>query len=170
MADRLTQEREAEIRERGCRRHDPHSDSDGTCELCCALDDRDELLAELDAVRAERDALRSRSRVADAIITAAAQPDREMLGREVRAVWIEWAREQPSPKASWLEPWERLSEPDREVDRRIGERLVSVPRAERDEARAHVRAMLAGHLSPSDAVRARVIAEATAAVEEWGDG
>lgn len=46
--------------------------------------------------------------------------DREALGREVRAIWIAWAREQPDPKPSWLVPWEELGEADREVDRRIG--------------------------------------------------
>lgn len=51
--------------------------------------------------------------------------DREALGRLVREVWIAWAREQPNPKPSWLVPWEGLSEPDREVDRRIGERLAA---------------------------------------------
>lgn len=50
--------------------------------------------------------------------------NRERLGRLVREVWIEWAKEQPAPKPSWLVPWEGLSEPDREVDRRIGERLA----------------------------------------------
>lgn len=54
------------------------------------------------------------------------QGRREYLGRLVRKEWIKWAREQPSPKASWLVPWEGLSEPDKEVDRRIGERLYSV--------------------------------------------
>lgn len=48
---------------------------------------------------------------------------REFLGQIVRMVWIEWAKEQPHPKSSWLAPWTELSEPDREVDRRIGERL-----------------------------------------------
>lgn len=48
---------------------------------------------------------------------------RDQLGRQVREVWMEWAREQPSPKPSWLVPWEDLREPDREVDRRIGEAL-----------------------------------------------
>lgn len=52
-------------------------------------------------------------------------PDRERLGRIVREVWIAWAKEQPNPKASWLVPWEGLSEPDKEVDRRIGDRLFS---------------------------------------------
>jgi hypothetical protein len=50
---------------------------------------------------------------------------REKLGRLVRQVWTDWANEQPSPKASWLVPWARLSEPEREVDRRIGERLFT---------------------------------------------
>lgn len=48
---------------------------------------------------------------------------REILGKRVRAVWAQWAREQPNPKPSWLLPWDKLSEPDREVDRRIGEEL-----------------------------------------------
>jgi len=46
---------------------------------------------------------------------------REWLGRIVREVWVRWAKEQPNPKPSWLVPWEGLDEPDREVDRRIGE-------------------------------------------------
>jgi hypothetical protein len=54
--------------------------------------------------------------------------DREALGRLVRVVWVEWAREQPNPKPSWLKPWEELEEPDREVDRRIGERLFAYGR------------------------------------------
>ena len=48
---------------------------------------------------------------------------RERLGKEVRAEWINWAHLQPEPKASWLEPWDVLTEPEREVDRRIGERI-----------------------------------------------
>jgi hypothetical protein len=51
--------------------------------------------------------------------------DREALGRRVREVWIAWAKEQPAPKASWLLPWEELSEPDREVDRRIGATIAA---------------------------------------------
>lgn len=51
------------------------------------------------------------------------QSQREKLGRLVRAVWVNWAFAQPEPKASWIAPWEGLSEPDKEVDRRIGERL-----------------------------------------------
>lgn len=48
---------------------------------------------------------------------------REKLGKLVREVWIDWAREQPNPKSSWLVEWDGLNEPDKEVDRRIGQRL-----------------------------------------------
>lgn len=51
---------------------------------------------------------------------------REALGEIVRGVWIQWAKEQPSLKPSWLVPWEGLSEPDKEVDRRIGVALATV--------------------------------------------
>ena len=50
--------------------------------------------------------------------------DREALGRLVREVWIEWAYEQAAPKPSWLVPWDDMAECDREVDRRIGERVA----------------------------------------------
>jgi hypothetical protein len=48
---------------------------------------------------------------------------REFLGQLVRMEWVKWAREQPNPKPSWLTPWHELTEPEREVDRRIGERI-----------------------------------------------
>ena len=48
---------------------------------------------------------------------------RELLGRLVRQVWLEWAREQPDAKPSWLLPWEELDDGQREVDMRIGEVL-----------------------------------------------
>lgn len=67
--------------------------------------------------------------------TGAEVSRREKLGRLVREVWVEWANEQPCPKGSWLLPWERLSDPDREVDMRIGERLIAVA-AELCETRA----------------------------------
>jgi hypothetical protein len=51
--------------------------------------------------------------------------DREHLGRIVRAEWMAWAQEQPTPKPSWLVPWSELPEADREVDRRIGERVAA---------------------------------------------
>lgn len=50
---------------------------------------------------------------------------RELAGRLVRQVWVEWAREQPNPKPSWLTPWEELDEGQREVDMRIGEALFT---------------------------------------------
>jgi hypothetical protein len=59
-------------------------------------------------------------------IRAIPPEDYDMLGRLVREEWVRWAREQPNPKPSWLVPWEDLSEPDREVDRRIGRRLAHV--------------------------------------------
>lgn len=51
---------------------------------------------------------------------------RERLGRDVRLEWIAWAKTQPDPKPSWLVPWSGMSEPDREVDRRIGERIYAI--------------------------------------------
>ncbi len=53
------------------------------------------------------------------------QLGREALGRIVRQEWMRWAREQPNPKVTWLQPWEALTEPEREVDRRIGEAILS---------------------------------------------
>lgn len=48
---------------------------------------------------------------------------REDVGRMVREEWVAWAREQPGPEPSWLRAWGELTEPEREGDRRIGERL-----------------------------------------------
>ena len=48
---------------------------------------------------------------------------REDLGKMVRKVWIDWVKEQPNPKPSWLKAWDELSEPEKEVDRRIGQTL-----------------------------------------------
>jgi hypothetical protein len=53
---------------------------------------------------------------------------REDLGRLVRHVWVEWAREQDNPKPSWLLSWEDLDDGQREVDMRIGEALVKAAR------------------------------------------
>lgn len=50
---------------------------------------------------------------------------RDHLGKLVREVWVRWAKEQTNPKPSWLVSWEELQEADREVDRRIGERLFA---------------------------------------------
>jgi hypothetical protein len=59
--------------------------------------------------------------------------DREFLGRMVRDIWIEWAKKQPAPKPSWLKPWEDLSEPDREVDRLIGEGIAAYATAQQQK-------------------------------------
>lgn len=53
---------------------------------------------------------------------------REVLGARVRRIWIYWAEKQPNPKPSWLVPWSELPEPDREVDRLIGEELFMLGR------------------------------------------
>jgi len=52
----------------------------------------------------------------------------EALGALVRSVWVEWAREQPNPKPSWLIPWEDLDPGQREVDMRIGEAVAAAER------------------------------------------
>lgn len=49
---------------------------------------------------------------------------RDVLGRIVRHAWVRWARRQPSPKQSWLVPYDELSENDKEADRQIGESLA----------------------------------------------
>lgn len=46
-------------------------------------------------------------------------------GQVIRTAWMEWARTQPSPKPSWLVPWDQLSEADRDADRHIAEVLLS---------------------------------------------
>lgn len=51
---------------------------------------------------------------------------RETLGRLVREVRIVWTRDPQSPKSHRFLPWEKISEADREADRRIGEMLVGV--------------------------------------------
>lgn len=91
------------------------------CETCDAWEERDALRARVEALE--------QGDVPDA-------QRREVLGRLVRAVWVEWAREQPNPKPSWLAPWEALGEPDREVDRRIGETLERVGYGRAYQARA----------------------------------
>jgi hypothetical protein len=50
--------------------------------------------------------------------------DRDQLGRFVREAWVRWARTQPDPKASWLVPYDQLSETDKEADRQIGEAVA----------------------------------------------
>ena len=50
--------------------------------------------------------------------------DRDTLGRMVREAWVRWAMTQPSPKASWLAPYDELAEADKEADRQIGEAIA----------------------------------------------
>lgn len=50
--------------------------------------------------------------------------DRETLGRFVREAWVRWAETQPSPKPSWLVPYDELFEADKEADRQIGEAIA----------------------------------------------
>lgn len=50
--------------------------------------------------------------------------DRDELGRLVREAWVRWAQMQPSPKPSWLVPYDELSEADKEADRQIGEAVA----------------------------------------------
>jgi hypothetical protein len=102
-----------------------------------SLESQDAMLAEIGRAWADIE-LRSqieRPRAAQSPITTTAT-DREALGRLVREEWIAWARAQPNPEASWLVPWEDMGEPEREVDRRIGERLAREGRAEIEEAHA----------------------------------
>jgi hypothetical protein len=63
----------------------------------------------------------------------------EQLGRIVRAAWVTWAREQPSPKDSWLIPWEQMDAGQREVDIRIGQAVAA--QAAYNE-RARIRSLL----------------------------
>ncbi len=55
---------------------------------------------------------------------AGGEIDRDTLGRMVREAWVRWAQTQPNPKASWLVPYDELSEPDKEADRQIGEAVA----------------------------------------------
>jgi hypothetical protein len=50
---------------------------------------------------------------------------RDALGRIVREAWVAWAREHPTPKPSWLAPYDDLNEADKEADRRIGEAVAA---------------------------------------------
>ena len=59
---------------------------------------------------------------------------RERLGRRVREVWIAWAIHQPSPKPSWLLPYDELPEPDKEADRCIGSVIYGDCIAEHSDA------------------------------------
>lgn len=82
-------------------------------------EERDDALARLAATEAQVGALR------EALDGNRPIPfDRETAGRFVREAWVRWAHTQPSPKASWLVPYDDLSEADKEADRQIGEALA----------------------------------------------
>jgi hypothetical protein len=69
------------------------------------------------------------------------EDSRELVGRLVRQVWVDWAREQTNLKLSWLVPWElswlvhweELDDDQREVDMRIGETLFNTGAKSRTE-------------------------------------
>ena len=44
----------------------------------------------------------------------------DSLGRAVREARVLWAQRQPNPEQSWLVPWDRLGEADRDADRETG--------------------------------------------------
>ena len=78
---------------------------------------------ERDALVAERDSLPERVKV----LEDGGRPlpiTRETLGRMVREAWVRWAETQPSPKPSWLVPYDELAELDKEADRQIGEAIA----------------------------------------------
>lgn len=79
-------------------------------------------MARKDAPKATKRAAGSASKGVPRVEEKAA----EFLGRLVRSVWIEWAKEQPNPKPSWLVPWEELPPEQQEVDRRIGLKVAEV--------------------------------------------
>ncbi len=56
------------------------------------------------------------------------QDERDRLGRIVREVWVEYAEEHGDTDPSHLRGWDDLDEYNREVDRRIGERVAEVVR------------------------------------------
>lgn len=66
-------------------------------------------------------------------------PTRDQLGRFVRDNWLLWARAQPKPKPSWLVEWEHLAEPEKEVDRLIGEALYALGAKEAENEIAQLR-------------------------------
>lgn len=84
--------------------------------------------------------------------------DREALGRLVREVWVAFARTLPETKESWLRPWDDLPEPQKEVDRRIGETLgvytlamaMALPRYLSDAEWKHLRTVfMAARAAPA---------------------
>lgn len=94
---------------------------------------RDEILEALGETLAERDSLRTdlfalraeNARLNHFLDGSRSLPiDRDSLGRFVREAWVMWALTQRDPKPSWLVPYDELSEPDKEADRKIGEAVA----------------------------------------------
>lgn len=67
--------------------------------------------------------------------------EREILGRIVRAAWVQYCIETGDSKTSHVTPWEGISEWDKEADRRIGEAVYAAAAAERDRLKAKLAAM-----------------------------
>ena len=100
---------------KGYANHDPQTSWRSQCER--------DAIAILAALAEERDAAEAEAaRLREALNGNRPIPfDREQLGRKVREAWVRWAQTQPSPKATWLAPYDDLSDADKEVDRQIGE-------------------------------------------------
>jgi hypothetical protein len=90
---------------------------------------------------------------------------RDALGRQVREAWVEWAREQPLIKPSWVVPYDELSEPDKEADRRIGDALTAGLVARCTELEAHLRAT-----TPVAEEALRLMSEDKAGYQRYADG
>jgi hypothetical protein len=84
---------------------------------------------------------------------------REQLGRIVREAWVEWAREQPGAKPSWLTGWDDLDKGQREADMRIGEAVAKAARADERASRPggyrHAPVGLLGNSASQRTVRRR---------------
>jgi hypothetical protein len=79
-----------------------------------------------EAAEVENARLREKLNTSFSLLTARRQDEdrRDFRGRLVREAWVRWAVTQPSPKPSWLVPWEELPEPDREADRLIADSVL----------------------------------------------
>lgn len=103
------------------------SDSYGWCVTLNGADDiadKDDPDDAKAAAQADYEA-RIRSALVPSPVPQEALPlDRDTLGRMVREAWVRWAMTQPSPKPSWLLPYDELAEPDKEADRQIGEAIA----------------------------------------------
>ena len=88
-----------------------------------------EVLRALPVAQAGRVDANLADRLADAIEIpqeAISRLNRDYLGSLVRQSWVKWAENHPSPKPTWLVPYDLLDEPDKEVDRQIGVDLARI--------------------------------------------